>query len=77
MYWLDKFKEDYNFKSNYVLSKKSGVYESTISMMIKKQTKCENLKFHTALKFAKAASIPVDELEKYFDSEKNTLEKEE
>ena len=64
MNWFDKYKKDFEFKSNYALSKKTGITRSSLDVLDNSKDR-RNVKFGTMILLAESADKSLDDFLKY------------
>ncbi|STD24969.1 helix-turn-helix domain-containing protein [Enterococcus mundtii] len=70
MNWFDQYKQDFDFKSNYQLSKKTGITPSSFTRL-NNSDDWRNVKFGTMILLAKAAELSLDEFVEYLETQKD------
>ncbi|HGF7174109.1 XRE family transcriptional regulator [Enterococcus hirae] len=70
MNWFDQYKKDFGFKSNYQISKKTGITASSLTRL-NNSDNWKNVKIGTMILLAKAAELSLDEYVEYLQTQKD------
>lgn len=73
MNWFEKYKEDFKFKSNYAVSKVSGITRSSLDSLSKD---ADMVKWGTMGKLAKAAGMSLDDFDTYLKEQEEVIKME-
>ncbi|EMF0170035.1 XRE family transcriptional regulator [Enterococcus hirae] len=69
MNWFDQYKKDFGFKSNYQVSKKTGITASSLTRL-NNSDDWKNVKIGTMLLLAEAVEKNLDGLVRYLNEQK-------
>lgn len=71
MNWFEQYKHDFGFKSNYQLSKKTGITASSFTRL-NQSDDWNSVKFGTMILLAKAVNVTLDEFVKCLQTKKES-----
>jgi len=71
MNWFEQYKQDFGFKSNYQLSKKTGITASSFTRL-NQSDDWNSVKFGTMILLAQAADLSLDGFVDYLQTKKES-----